>query len=341
MVCLCGKAIHAELRPRMNRSENSRLDYLTWTEFSTSKLHEHIGNYSTFRRMVDALMKDSAVETVDLLRRDFLGHLEPRSVSDEDKTMADFLTAEGILLNRDDGCSMASAYIDTFVRRYVIPKKYPQCPSSIIPIEKEDHQDRSLDVLAALKEALPFFDKGLISQSPTQSYKKSGGAIRVDGIIDKQVPRESVYDGELLRILSGWLGSGKAYNITGQWHLRDVESHRYADIVIKKNEEPTIVLELIATSGQASLLEHITRAKSYKSLLSAGKPDKPAKAWVIHFTRQDNYLEDPLWPNVGQLRDVNVVHIWHDSAFRDVRMSARWCDSGGVNHAIDNEVVDV
>jgi hypothetical protein len=338
MVCLCGKAIHAELRPGMRRSENSRLDYRTWTEFSTSKLHEHIENYSTFRRMVDALMKDSAVDAVDLLRRDFLGYLKPRSVSDEDKTMADYLTAEGILLKSNDGYSMASAYIDTFIRRYVIPKKYPRYPSSIIPIEQEAHQDRSLDVLAALKEALPFIDKGLISQSPTRSYKKSGGAIKVDGITDKQVPRESVYDGELLRILSGWLGSGKSYNITGQWHLRDVESHRYADIVIQKNEEPTVVLELIATSGQASLLEHITRGKSYKSLLSAGKP---AKAWVIHFTRQDNYLEDPLWPNVEQLRDVNVVHIWHNSAFTDVRMSARWCDSGGVNHAIDNEAVDV
>ncbi|KAF9354295.1 hypothetical protein BGX34_011106 [Mortierella sp. NVP85] len=340
MVCLCGKAIHIELRPGIDGSQNNRLDYRTWTEFSTSKLQEHIGSYKTFRRMVDALMTDSAVEAVDLLRRDFLGRLGPRLVSDEDRKEADFLAAEGVLLERNGAYFTASAYIDMFIRRYVIPKKYPQCPSSIIPIEQEDHQDR-LDVLATVKEALPFFDKVLISQSHARSYKKSGKAIMVDGVFNKRVPRESVYDGELSRILSSWLGSEGTYNITGQWHLMDVDNHRYADIVIQNNEEPTVVLELLATSGQASLLEHIKRVISYKSLLSEGKPHKAAKAWVIHFTRQDNYLKGPFWPNMEQLWDVNVVHIWHDSAFMDVRMSARWYDGGGVYHAVDNRAVDV
>lgn len=61
--------------------------------------------------------------------------------------------------------------------------------------------NRSLDVLAALKETLQFFDKDLISQSPIRSYKMSG--IMVDGYLDQRIPHESVYDVEVLRILGG------------------------------------------------------------------------------------------------------------------------------------------
>ncbi|KAF9347999.1 hypothetical protein BGX34_002758 [Mortierella sp. NVP85] len=327
MVCLCGMAIHNNLRSRVNRT-NNRLDYRAWNEFSTSTLHRHIHGYNTFRRMVDTLLEDSASEAVDLLRMTFIGHLSTVSVPDTEEQKVDFLVAEGVLSKNEHGYCMASAYIDSFIRNYVILAKYPTCPS--IPGPKQ-YEYGPLDILSTLKVAVQHFDKELLQQAPNRSYKSSGG-IMVDGRRGARVPRESVYDTELARILTNWLGRSEAFQITGQWHLREVESHRYTDIVIQKEGDPTVVLELVATTDQASLREHIERASSYKSLLPA------EVAWVIHFTCQDDYLQDPLWPSTEQLQDVNIVHFWHDRAFDNIRMSARWIDEEGSHETVDEIV---
>lgn len=328
MICLCGRAIHTDLLGQI-RSTN-RLDIQTWNQFSTFHLNRHILSYNTFKRMVDALSWDLTSEIVNYLRMVFIGHLGTISVPNADQQKVDFLVAEGVLLKKEHGYCMASAYIDSFIRNYVIPARYPTCPS--IPGPKE-YEDGPLNILSTLKVAVQHFDKELLQHAPDRSYKSSGG-IMVGGKRDVSVPRESVYDTELSRILSNWLGKSESYQITGQWHFREVENHRYTDIVIQKAGKPTVVLELVATSGQASLREHIEGVLKYKVLLPA------EVAWVIHFTRQDNYLQDPLWPNTEH-RDINIVHFWHNRAFSDVRMSARWTDLGGVYHEIDNETLIV
>jgi hypothetical protein len=59
------------------------------------------------------------------------------------------------------------------------------------------------DVLAILVEALKCFDKNLIKSAYDHSFKFS--KVYVNGSLRAQVPRESVYNTELMRILCNWL----------------------------------------------------------------------------------------------------------------------------------------
>jgi len=206
MVCLWGRAIHENLRWKVTKSTSldklDNLDSETWRDFSTSNQNEMIYSYITFRRMVVSLLKDSATGAVDLLRTSFIGHLDTTSVSDLQRPLADFLAAEEVLKSEGNDYRIASAFIDSFVRRYVIPAKYPRSPSTLAP---KEYEDGPLDILETLKMAIRFFDKELIRLAPVQSYKGSGKAIRVGGNHSVRVPRESVYDTELSRILTNWL----------------------------------------------------------------------------------------------------------------------------------------
>ena len=314
MICLCGRAIHENLLHHAKISNN--LDFSAWEKFSTTKLKDHILSYSTFKRMVDSLLADTDIATtsVRLLQEVFAGRLDAVQIGDAVKTSADFLTAEGVLLRIDEGkYSMASPLIDTFIRHYVIPKRYPNEPLTSIPLQ---HQDGPMDVVEALKMAVKVFDKRLFCLN--HSYKSSGN-VKVDGCRSKNVPRESVYDNELLRIFTNWLRSTLGgYQVTGQWHSRGVHGHKYSDIVISKDDKPTVVLEILATASRPSILEHFQRTIDYKDLLEADM------AWVIHFTRQDDYLDEPYWPSDAQLeKGVGLVHFWHDQKYTALRMIAR------------------
>ncbi|ORY89524.1 hypothetical protein BCR41DRAFT_365995, partial [Lobosporangium transversale] len=265
MICLCGRSIHEDLRSKVDGSTKC-LDYDTWQDFSTDNQNKRMLSYHTFRRMVDSLLNESATDAVNLLRTDFIGYLGDISITDmEQQRLADFLTAEGVLIRLDgSNYRMASAFIDSFVRRYIIPLKYPHAPSESPPKKRGG----SLDILEIMKIALRFFDKDLILQAEDRSYKSSG----------EHVPRESVYDTELMRVLTNWLNKTKKYEIIGQWHLREREDHKYSDIVIKKAGKPTVVIELLATGSQTSIKDHISKTLTYKRLLPA------EEAWVVHFT---------------------------------------------------------
>jgi hypothetical protein len=187
-----------------------------------------------------------------------------------------------------------------------------------------DNSQQSLDVLSALTESLKCFDKQLICLAPSRSYKLS--KVKVNGLYNAPVPRECVYDTELMRILSNWLRTHHGWTVTGQWHLKaPFRKHKYTDIVIRKDGNPPTVLELLATGDQNFVNLHIDKSPEYMALLKANK------AWVIHFTCEDNY--DPVWQSDAVLNNgVNLVHICHNLEFTEVLMMARWKDSAGITH---------
>ncbi|KAI9328404.1 hypothetical protein BDR26DRAFT_874030 [Obelidium mucronatum] len=324
MVCLCGKAIAENLRCKVDISTRT-LSYEAWQTFCSSNLNYCIGEYSTFRRMVASLTTPKARNSVDLLRSWLIGYLEDVWIADGDVALADFLTAEGVLLscNAENTYRMASPLIDSYIRR-AIRRQYPLCPSGFVP---KQGSSKRVDVLQLLREALKFFDPDLIRLAHERSYKL--------GIVgnhrNTQVPRESVYDTELMRILSNWLTPLHGYTVTGQWHLKEDRNHKYCDIVVKSIER-TVVFELLATGGTRFIESHISKTPDYKRLVLADE------AWVIHFSRDPNVLDAPVWQSVEQLNDgVNVVHIWHNAEFTEGQMSASWMDEDGLIQTIDKE----
>ncbi|CAG8535841.1 1336_t:CDS:2 [Rhizophagus irregularis] len=138
------------------------------------------------------------------------------------------------------------------------------------------------------------------------------------------VPRESVYDSELYRVLWNWL-SGFGFQITGQWHLinrndnNGRNKHSYSDIVITSPRAQVIVLELLATATVGELSEHYNRVLNYARLLSANE------SWIVHFTCEDDYNEKSHWPSDGLLQqELSVAHFYHDTDFRRVDMTVCW-----------------
>ncbi|KAF9433089.1 hypothetical protein BGZ76_009907 [Entomortierella beljakovae] len=331
MICLCGRAIAQNLQSIVDESTKT-LRFQTWQKFSTDNLNEKMLSYHTFRRMVDSLLSESATDAVNLLRFHFIGFLGDVDITHaHQRKLAKFLTAEGVLLSGDGNTyRMASAFIDSFIRLNVIPLRYPNAPSTLAP---KKYEGGPLDILETLKVALRFFDRDLMTWAAERSYKDSG-SLKVDGNSKVRVPRESVYDTELMRILTNWLSKTEQYQITGQWYLRELENHRYSDIVIKRHGCIPIVLELLATGSRSFIRSHIEKTPFYKEQLNA------QEAWVVHFTREDNYLDDPYWQSDKELNGgVNFVHSWHDKSFETLRMSARWKDQGGKIHQVDNQLL--
>jgi len=187
-----------------------------------------------------------------------------------------------------------------------------------------------LNVLECLKESLKYFDKDIIYLAAFRSYKVS--PVKIGGASCTHVPRESVYDTELMGILSNWLQGNYGWSVTGQWHLRNPsEKHKFSDIVLKKDDS-TIVLELLATGNRAFIQSHIEKTPEYMSLLSADE------AWVVHFTCEDDFY--PIWQSDTDLDGgVNVVHFSHDLNFTRALMNARFRDTAGNVREIKDEVV--
>jgi hypothetical protein len=57
------------------------------------------------------------------------------------------------------------------------------------------------------------------ASSATHAMTRSNDVV-VDGVRKSKVPRESVYDMELLRILVNWLAKHPGFKFLGQWRLR-------------------------------------------------------------------------------------------------------------------------
>lgn len=153
-----------------------------------------------------------------------------------------------------------------------------------------------------------------------------------------KVPRESVYESEMYRILTNWLVKIHKYEITSQWHLEKICNdgnyhHFYCDLTIKKHDTPNpiAVIEILATGTNPQIKKHFDQALIYAKQL------RSQEAWVVHFSRENSVVLEPYWPpnELG----LNVIHFWHDENFKNVRISAKFRDAIGKNYEIINEPI--
>ncbi|KIM39967.1 hypothetical protein M413DRAFT_446873 [Hebeloma cylindrosporum] len=332
MVCLCGRAIFKNLQSLVDG--DSILSDRSWQRFPAHNLYHAISAYNTFDSMLLSLARSEAAAAVTLLRFKFAGFLgDVTLVNDMDRKLAHLLTSEGVLLKPDSlqhSYCMASALMDGFIRNELIPRLFPNCPASAPPLEAGG---KGIHVLGILVESLKTFDKDLMRCASFRSYKKP--KVKVLDAPYGNVPRESVYDTELMRILSNWFGNGHEWSVTGQWHLQnDANKHEYSDIVLKKEDHPTIVLELLATEEPSFVQSHIEKTPERMELVSA------EEAWVVHFTCEQDY--HPIWQSDAELlQGVNVVHFAHDIDFTKAAMSARWKDRAGNTQQVDQKLIDL
>ncbi|KAF9404443.1 hypothetical protein BGZ76_006973 [Entomortierella beljakovae] len=194
----------------------------------------------------------------------------------------------------------------------------------------------SLDIFEILKTTLTFFDQELIAYTRTKASKVAR-TVHVDGGLNSLVPRESVYDTEMMRILANWLPQN-GYRVIGQHHV----GKKYCDITIKdKLKGLTVAIELVVTESPKIVQEHIDKTCTYMDGLNLNLEDDVAKeGWVVHFTREDNYLNRPLWPTDDLLqKGLNMAHIWHNRDFTDVQLSAKYKNFEGKITTISKEPI--
>jgi hypothetical protein len=229
--------------------------YQKWQQSPTQKLHGEIYAYSTFNSMIDSLLRPESHAAVILLRSQFAGYLHLVEVTQEDEGLANFLAVEGVSLRPDiaEPCfCMASPLLDGLIRDHVIHAKFRSAPLVAPPTQDNDE---ALNVLDVLTESLKFFDKDLIRLAASRAYKTP--SVNIRGSSNRRVPRESVYNTELMRILSNWLQGEHGWTVTGHWHLEnDRNQDRCHDIVIKKPDHPTVILGLLATGDRHIIQSH-------------------------------------------------------------------------------------
>lgn len=280
-----------------------------------------------------------------LLRLDFLGIFDDYVMvnNPNDQRLAAFLAAEGVLqadpLHLISQFKMSSPYIDSLIRQCVISIVYQNAPNIAVPLLS--NSCRTIDFLSTLKKALKFFDRSLIEKASERAYK-TVTEVKVDSVTYQNVPRESVYNQEMMRILINWLAYQHYYNISGQWHfedinipLKEVERYKYLDIVIEKNKRK-ILLKVIAIETRRCIIKHLEKTSDYKNRISA------EEAWVIHFTCQDEYLvNNTYWlsDNILLYENIYIIYIWHNKSFKKVQMSARWKDIDGKIQQINNQLI--
>ena len=327
MVCLCGRTIYKNLQLLLHHS--SSLSNTSWQRFLVKDLYHEVAGYPTFNSLVKSLMKPTTEAALGLFRSHFAGYLGDVELFDEQEvTLADFLTTEGVLL-RPDGTKpiyhMASPLLDGYIRTSILPAKFSRTPS-IVPPTQIKNNEATLDVLGVLKESVKYLDRDTIRLAVSRSYKTA--LVKVGGLSRAPVPRQSVFDTEFMGILSNWLRVSYRWSVTGQWHLRNPpDKHKYTNVVLNKDRH-TIVLELLATGNETFIRSHIEKTQEYKSLLAA------EEAWVVHFTSQDDF--HPIWQSDTELDNgVSVVHFSHDINFTRVRMHARFKDTAGKVKEID------
>ncbi|RGB29791.1 hypothetical protein C1646_310438 [Rhizophagus diaphanus] len=314
LVCLCGCAIEDNLLRNLNRR---CLSYEIWECYKASSLMDAIVNYQTFRNLVKSLQSPKVKNVLDFFRNHFLVDFGHEINVDADINSAEYLASEGVLVPGKEAGSfkLSSPLVRWLILQRVIPIVFPSCPKEEIPLFRDSND---LDTLITLKLAIRSFDKDIIRLARLRSYKIA--KVRVNGKTNQSVPRESVYDAELYRILRNWLSVAN-FKVTGQWHLitNNGKKHRYSDIVIDTPLGQKIVLELLATANTNDLDEHFQRALNYARLLSA------EETWIVHVTCEDGYVNRPRWPSESQLKtNLNVAHFYHDHQFTRINLIAGW-----------------
>ncbi|KAI1302992.1 hypothetical protein EDD11_005445 [Mortierella claussenii] len=303
------------------------MDYLGSVE---DTLLINMREYGTFVRLDRDLRGRSEMQkaALEYYRSCFLGNPSDKAVfvgMSDNRNLAEYLAALGALNPGSDGCFyIASPLMDSFIRQIVIPAAFPGAPNIPPPLRS----DGSLDVLEVIKSALRLFDKDLISRAHELSYKEAH--VVVDKGKKQRVPRESIYDSELIRILMNWLALRTGYGVVGQHHIQNL----FCDVMVKVGQQDPVPIELVVTETQRLVQAHIDKTNNYRRLIGA------SEGWVIHLTREDNYLQNPLWPTDEMLdQGVYMIHVWHDKSFTEVRLSAKWRNLDGRVVSVENERV--
>ncbi|GBB94255.1 hypothetical protein RclHR1_02320010 [Rhizophagus clarus] len=319
LVCLCGRAIENHLISLLDNNRIISIDL--WERFSVNELIEEVIEYQTFRSLVQSLQSSKAKTALKFFREYFLPDADYEEKIVIDITSAEFLTAEGVLVpgRRAGSFKLSSSLVRWLILQRVIPKAFPSCPHNEVPF----YNSGDLNILSTLEYAVSSFDRDIIKLASIRSFKIA--RVYVDGVLNRYVPRESVYDAELYRVLWNWLSINLGFQITGQWHMisyrddgNNRRQHNYSDIVITSRRQK-IVLELLATATKGNLDEHFGRALNYARILSANE------TWIVHFTCEDDFIFDPYWPSDDILRNgLNVLHIWHDLSFKKFKTIACW-----------------
>ncbi|KAF0517974.1 transcriptional regulator [Gigaspora margarita] len=331
LVCLCGKTIHSYLMPKLSGSR--RLGFSTWLNFVIDFMQDTIADYTTFRRMINSLKKEATGPTIELLRSVFLGSFNFVPIyNPEEKRLAEFLTAEGVLIRdemKKNNFRISSIFVDELIRRQVIPVLYKSAPTCAVPKKL----DGTLDIISTLKIAVQHFDKEIIRRAFDRSFKTAH--MYVKGQEDVLVPRESVYDTELNRILVNWIAKQIGSEVTGQWHIvepfaNQKNKHAYSDIVIKTPKQ-TIILELLATATKKELDKHAVKVLDYAEKLSANE------MWIVHFTCED--YTTPYWPSDRKFEKINVVHFFHDRMLKNIQMNVRSISTPGTFKYLDDVIL--
>lgn len=160
------------------------------------------------------------------------------------------------------------------------------------------------------------------------SFKLSD-VITVDNMKKRQVPRERVYDTELMRISSNWFTPFE-WVVTGQWHMHNESNkHTFSDITLTYKGVATLVFVLLATGTNMDIDSHINQVPKIQSA---------TEAWTIHFTCEDSFA--PIEPSLDLLsKGVNVLHFVHNLDWTKVVVHGYWKDHNGCTQTVENDVV--
>lgn len=152
---------------------------------------------------------------------------------------------------------------------------------------------------------IQFFDKDIITINAFKRSFKSSGDLYVNGRKKKRVPRKSMYNTKLNRILVNWLSNRAGIEVTGQWHLiKNVNKDNkdaYSDIVITEKSQvihQTIILKLLAIATRSELNEHFKKMLKYAvgrdpaSSNYQGGPAWQARPWLC---RHPTGVQYPSW----------------------------------------------
>ncbi|GJJ73244.1 hypothetical protein EMPS_05602 [Entomortierella parvispora] len=331
LVNICGVALDKYLS---SKPHGLHVDMTHWGLIAKGLLVQ-MESYGTFQQLIKDLAQGSGRMKTALAfyRSRFLGNPREEVVVVHElpnRELARHLVALGVLRTEsDDGSGdkfeIASPLVDSLIRHTVIPVAYPNAPKIQPPRVKPDG---SLDILEITKTTLRFFDKAFIAQASEMSYKAAH--VPVNGAQLQHVPRESVYDSEMTRILRNWLATQNGHEIIGRHHVTSL----FCNMVIRAKGKRPVVLEMMATDIQAKVQEHIGRTVNYMRQVGANE------GWVIQFTRQENYLNNPYWAADEVLNaGVKMIHIWHNKEFTEVRLSAKWRTLDGRMVTVNDERV--
>ncbi|RUS20152.1 hypothetical protein BC937DRAFT_86262 [Endogone sp. FLAS-F59071] len=343
LVNLCGRAIQSYTQEHAHTLKG-QLSYRRWKLYSGEPLRQKIAEYHTFDKMIKSLSKDSSRKANDILRAYFLGYQDVvRLTNLNDIACANFLVSEGVLIsieNQTNSFKMSSPLVDSIIRRRVLPLLDTHAPKTA-PIKLENGTYNIWNLVAT---ATSYFNKNILRNAIYRSFKlvRSG---KVENRTHCEVPRESVYQSELARILILWIANIYTLEVTTQWHVVYEEAqgsalqHKYCDIIItspNNRQQPMVLLELLASGTEGELREHFKRTLKY-----ATNFDDNPEIWVVNFTCLDGATVTPVWQSDAELcQGLNVMHIRHDLDFTEMRIAYRCYKNGRILKDKNGMMVD-